>query len=328
MPYDILEQALKLTNVGYLNATAEIYGKDLCKHDKEYAVKQRLDPVKYLSKLVSDPKALLKYMRENKIVLSGSRAAAYFSPSLCEPDSDWDFYIVDDDAVPYPVSNRAKFISFLGSLGAIIVEENMDSSYEQSLNNILTVSTMEITRKRTHKIQIISHTELTNMQAVLSFDISAVQCVITGYCAISAYHLLTKDNNSLWWKSKRMLELKRDLEFEMMGHDNQEECNAYSQLNTLNNRLIKYINRGINILPNSDKSITRSLRDSQSLVIIFEDTKNSTEHILDYCARMKWKQTYQLCTRFLTDTFVNKLSESDVAMFSVLTLEEYKKYPF
>lgn len=164
-------------------------GPNLTAHDVQRYVRARCDPILYLSQLTEHSRPLLAVMASTGVVLTGSRAAEYFNPGLCKADSDWDFFGGGNlDALVRFTKCMQKFGTVWGP-----VLDSCDGGYSKV--DVLTGTL------NGHKVQLICsfrHTFET-MEYILSFHSSIVQCLLSGFCAVSLYDSLSCKKLSLPW---------------------------------------------------------------------------------------------------------------------------------
>ena len=120
-----------------------------------------------------DSKSALKIMRETNTVLSGSRALAYFVPSIRRhvQSSDWDFYV--------PESNRELVHQELLSQGYSLIKEKAATEQFTVVNYHNETGT---------KLQLVCLKPFWTFPACLkNFHSSIVQNVISGFGCYSVY---------------------------------------------------------------------------------------------------------------------------------------------
>ncbi|KUJ23708.1 uncharacterized protein LY89DRAFT_775969 [Mollisia scopiformis] len=160
----------------------------------------KYNPRTYFTTLIDDPDFLLKSMCHANVGLSGSRAAAFFYPHACTPESDWDFYCSGGDVAV------AKFTHLLTSLGAtwgINKKSNKETNeaerkkYGEYSDNFSTVEG----QLNGHSIQVMWDHEIRKgaFQTILEFHSSIVQCFISASCAVSMYHNISSQNQLVAW---------------------------------------------------------------------------------------------------------------------------------
>jgi len=239
MNRDILYSAVKNANIGYLSSTVDVLGKGIGQNIKDGMVHDRLNPITYFGRLTRKPKEILRAMDRYNVVLSGSRAAGYFSPELCTPESDWDFYTAASG------KDIIEFIKVLNRLDIDVdsVDANPEvTDFSLDYNNISHVIRMSCASTG-RSIQLMVCFEATVMAAVLGFDISAVQCIITGRFAVSLYHNLTRDMKAVFWSSRRIHESTTQLRQDNAPMPMIEVRDR--QIEVLSKRRDKYVSRGL-----------------------------------------------------------------------------------
>ena len=291
MSREILAKILEYTNIGYLNITASIVGKGLDIETRNAFIDERLNPKRYLSKLVDNPTELLQMMDKYGIVLSGSRAAAYFTPGMCTEESDWDFYTSSNG------DKIIKFIEYLLSIGICFDSFGDTKStyaglyvmngpeHASTLDCIINMHTRRHTKQR---IQIIVCTLSSIHDTIYAFNISALQCIITGRYAVSLYHKLTRDGRAIRWGEHEISILEMNLKkMESEFHDDIIH-NMKWRIQNKKDWMRKYDDRALEYITYSAYSEmyptipkVRHLRDLGSNVIKFEEYKASDRRHLD-----------------------------------------------
>lgn len=239
MNRDILYSAVKNANVGYLSSTVDVLGKGVEQSVKDGMVHDRLNPITYFGRLTREPEKLLRAMDRYSVVLSGSRAAGYFSPELCTSESDWDFYTAASGG------DVIEFVRVLNRLGVGVdsVDVNLEArDLGLDYNDVSHIVKMSCASTG-QSVQLMVCFGTTVMAAVLRFDISAVQCMITGRFAISLYHNLTKDMKAVFWSSREIHESTTQLRQNNAPMPMIEEQDR--QIEILSKRRDKYMSRGL-----------------------------------------------------------------------------------
>lgn len=320
LPNELIHEILSMVSLRIIHIVAKWLNPNFTVCDILDLIHERHNPITYLSELVDDPKELLIHMQNNLAVLSGSRAAGYFNTNLCSKGSDWDFYVVEyarEDVFDKTKPNLVSFTNYLLSIGMkrVYIEPAYAIDYEDLITGIEQVVTLST--KKGYTVQVISHYDTSNIDRVAQFDLSAVQCMITGYCAISMHHRLTRDNKSIWWKGSRMVQLKTDLakarDYTRQRNVDftEEDENEYKALNAYNNRLIKYINRGVEILLPENESIRRFVGDDKCFIVDFQSYDIYKFQTLEYYPNLQWIDSNELNASLRTETgniYVNRLS--------------------
>lgn len=153
---------------------------------------RRRDPNRYFQELLPDTQKLLRSMIVTGTILSGSRAAGYFYPSACGSDSEWDFYCPG-----YPLS-VARFASSLSEMGVVWKPSprhltNRSVEWDPPKLSILDGYIGSA------RIQLVWRAHSPPMQLVMGLHSSVVQCFLTGYCAVSMYHDLSRKSLTYLW---------------------------------------------------------------------------------------------------------------------------------
>jgi hypothetical protein len=205
LPYEVIERIVGYTNIGDMDEAAlvgSMLSSSLSSAQIAQLMADRKSPVRYLRTLTRHPDKLLEAMRNTKSILAGSRAVAYFSPDACAIDSDWDFYCQGDLIL------GTAFTVALSGLGftwedSVELPGRKDShgseEYPSSgmLFNILrgTVTTKGVT----HNVQVMWIDRRAATTNVIGFHSSLTQCFVSGFCAVSMYHHLTRRQLFFHW---------------------------------------------------------------------------------------------------------------------------------
>lgn len=113
--------------------------------------------------------------------MSGSRAAAYCFKGLDVGDSDWDFFIT------YDMKNIIAMARYL---------RDCQGARWERLKTGLGINLKH--KSRDLKIQLVYWDQKSAMDCVIDFHSSIVQCVITGFAAISLYRETGKGMSYYW----------------------------------------------------------------------------------------------------------------------------------
>ncbi|PMD42334.1 hypothetical protein L207DRAFT_580997 [Hyaloscypha variabilis F] len=159
----------------------------------DQATYHRYDPRPYLRNLVQDPNALLFIMRKWNVILSGSRASAFFYPSASTNSSDWDFYCTGGTAP------AAMFSMALQEMGAEWEYTHVDPDIEEHYAGCFLILRGTL---RGHSVQLMwySRHQIGAFKTIVEFHSSIVQCFISGYCAVSMYHKTSSRNEMMAWE--------------------------------------------------------------------------------------------------------------------------------
>jgi len=167
----------------------------------------RCDPAKYMRNLTDRAEELLCVMGKCGVILSGSRAAEYFCPGVCNTSSDWDFFCHAD---------------VLGVVCFSILMKGIGVEWEALVpgrgNNVRDYPNFTVLRgtlsngDRIHVVQLIFPRHNSPLEAVVKFHSSIAQCFITGYGAFCMYEDLTSSALSLPWcaEDEKRVALARD----------------------------------------------------------------------------------------------------------------------
>ena len=210
---DIVQHILRYTNISDVEHTVTGLMPGVTDANVEECRAFRCNPNIYLRKLTKHSDDLLDVMGELSIVLSGSRAADYFCPGLCNEDSDWDFYCDGSaDAI-------VRFSTYMNRIGVVWQEMPVGASEELQRMHAGTVGGLQrdaetseyqgssvlrgalVEDGTSHTIQLIwdRMRRTSPISQIISFHSSIVQCFISGFCAVSMYDSLTRRNESLAW---------------------------------------------------------------------------------------------------------------------------------
>lgn len=146
-----------------------------------------------------NPEELLRCMCIYNVVISGSRAAEYFSPGLAMIDSDWDFYIGD---------NEQSVLVFMYCLTRMGVQWEHAGSNDFDCNKLhyngLKFNCIKGTINHNNTsigIQPIMYKPLygSPLRYLSAFHSTIVQCYISGASAVCMYSDLTSNHKSLSW---------------------------------------------------------------------------------------------------------------------------------
>jgi hypothetical protein len=153
----------------------------------------------YLSKLTDNPGLLLSAMRDCHVFISGSRAPDFIYGGVCGNASDWDFYGQSCDVT------AARFMCELTKMGVVwsgcVDGTEREIPYEGSFVVMEGNLVSSVSGPEGSKIQFMwtRTTSKSAFQTVVEFHSSVVQCMITGWCAISMYHLVTSKRKIMAW---------------------------------------------------------------------------------------------------------------------------------
>lgn len=193
---DVLCQILENTSVSELRKTAGALIPCISDDDIKRCEHARLNPITYMAQLTKYSKDLLMVMGALGVVLSGSRAANYFYPGLCNNDSDWDFYCDGD------LDSVVRFSTYMERIG---VEwewlSGHDRDQEREYDHCELLRGILCKDGKVHVVQLVWTTYgcKNAVSLILNFHSSVVQCFLTGFCAVSMYESLTSVGKSLAW---------------------------------------------------------------------------------------------------------------------------------
>lgn len=192
---DTLISVLREADIGCIEEKAKAVAPRLPLSEVQYAKSFRLDPFRYFSKLVDDPKTLVDAMSMCGAILGGSRAADYFYPGAASEESDWDFYCNNAR------SNTVMFGLCLEELGVEWETQGRDGNADNGYNGFRVMTGTIASEKQNTTVQLIYSNDLkeSTISMVLGFHSSIAQCFISGFAAISLYGRLTLRGLSLPW---------------------------------------------------------------------------------------------------------------------------------
>lgn len=300
LPYDIVERIISFTNIGYICLTLWTVGRHLEYNDKKRLLYHRTSPINYLSRFTDKPLYLLQIMRRTKTVLSGLRAADYFSPGIATDTSSWDFYC------PNIRDNVAELLSTLECIGYKFIISCKDISYNSYSSSRSYVVNGQ---KQNIKVRVIISNDSTMITTILKHHCSITQCIISGYCAISLYHILWKNSKGVYWPSNIMKRNDYYSSFTILNTQNVENLqnihdisdvskmlsksiiNEYKNYNIELNNYSNYYNIFKDLPSNDSKTSTlRSIYDSKSFVLNFKFKGLVSSNWKDYLLCFIWKQ--------------------------------------
>jgi hypothetical protein len=251
VPREVVANIAMYTNDGDLQSLCDATGRLTIKEANYH----RYDPRPYLQNLVRNPNTLLTAMREWNVVLSGSRASAFFYPSASTNNSDWDFYCTGG------VLAASMFCRALWKMGAVWGTTQREIGDDERYNGSFLILRGTL---RGQSIQLMWYNR-SNMGAfatIVEFHSSIVQCFISGWCAVSMYHKASSQDKMIVWE----LDEVRNPEKKAKA----PRCVA------------KYVKRGFKEIPYSKEAIgvnqnldlpwnTRRISDEGCLVIDFKN---------------------------------------------------------
>ena len=152
---------------------------------------RRVDVVKFMGQLCSDPLELLRAMAYTGTILSGSRASEYFYPGSSCVTSDWDFFCTGS------MIDLVVFVDKLRCMGATNISSFAERVEYGSLSardrhNMGIVKALIRTGGTDFKIQVVHCPEDTPIGVLSRFDLTISQCFISGYCAFSMNSYLSR----------------------------------------------------------------------------------------------------------------------------------------
>ena len=232
--------------------------------NQESILMHRCSPLRLFRELVKDPEELLYVMDDCNVVLSGSRAAGHFFPQATSHASDWDFYV-------HPTFRHfVRFAVYLLSVG--VQWELEDRTAPVYGYRLITLNGTIKTGAHTQRVQLIAHRDgvRSNIDEILHFHSSIVQCFISGFAAVSLHEPLTTSGVSRAWEP-------RD------HYDYYSREKAQSALEKYKTRGIQYVAWKGACNPGTVPGFTvRTLADDHALCIPFEPYLKSEAR----CARV------------------------------------------
>ena len=359
MTYDVYCNILSLSNVGYLENVSLAFSDKLSTEERNKGIHDRLNPFLYLHALTPKPRELMKLMRETKTILGGSRGAAYFYPKVSTKDSDWDFYCLNDSICV------GLLLCYMEGIGCNFDYENKAKISSDEPYHFLTnfaamlIGTIQADSQRPErKIQIIISTSVSNFDAFFEYDSTATQCIFTGFCAISLYHIISKDDKAVRWVTRHEIERRISLassqnrdtslpNLEMLNiSDSSSSVLRYNdpecRMKRLKKRGMTFISyedyHGLSTdiaMPHAEDGKIRSIEDKASYIQSFDAYGIDSSEYKKYTKYMIWKDRLDECTRIYINmykkyephynmtedrkTFIMKIK--DILKFSGLTKE-------
>lgn len=212
VPYDIILSIVQYVPIQKVKMLVSMLSPELSEDDRAEVYHRRSDPLRYFKQLIKNPEELLRCMSMYNVILSGSRAAEYFSPGLIDEDSDWDFYIRNDRRA------AAGFMYCLNRAGVEWVDKSLNIVFKDDPNNeddhssadsvdayidgLISYATGYLYHNgKRNKIQLIRSAEryMCAEYNLGNFHSSIVQCYISGSSAVCMYSHLTSNYKSLYW---------------------------------------------------------------------------------------------------------------------------------
>lgn len=200
--YDILKALLAVTNVGDLNRATIAFENVLSLQQRKEAVIERLNPFLYISKLTPKPNELLQLMRDFKIVLEGLRAADYFYPGVCTDSHTWNFHCPND------ITCVTMFIDYMESIECVFSYYPESSALSLDISGgtientgIVVLNGTIVSSKRfpTRKVRLYVSDCASMIGDITKYNTNIAQCLMTGFCAISLHHIISKANKAVEW---------------------------------------------------------------------------------------------------------------------------------
>lgn len=198
VPYDIISSIVQYVPIQKVKVVVDVLSPELDRSMKDSVYDHRTNPLPYLRQLTDSPEELLRCMLVYNVIISGSRAAEYFSPGITTKGSDWDFYVRND------VCAVSGFMYSLTKMGVIWLDVEAEASDDEGEYKSLEMRCARGTLYRNGKyinIQVIrSKKACVNAAFQLGgFHSTIVQCYISGSSAVCMYSNLTSNYKSLCW---------------------------------------------------------------------------------------------------------------------------------
>jgi len=193
------------TNIGDLdeNLAGELFpGLDGYK-----LVVDREDPVRYLRKFVDKAIEWMTVLLHTNSMISGSTASAFFAPGANTEESDIDIYCPGEDGYIVALTFG---LSKLGVQWDISNEDAEDTdeddnsivdddAYDNMLKSLKIIRGTITTRGIVRKVQVMWAYGKPASSNIVLFHSTITQCFISGFCAVSMYHNLTRLNRFVHW---------------------------------------------------------------------------------------------------------------------------------
>lgn len=237
-------------------------------------------------------------MLHTKAVLGGSRAADFFAPDATTDDSDWDFYIQGS------ITLITAFTLVLSRIGVVweVVEDIANTNKYADLEDE-EVDVLNILRgtlkngKTTHQVQLMWVKGCPALWNIVNFHSSLVQCFISGFCAVSMYHDLTRKQEFCHWgyNSARYRVIQQTTTSVSTSIERHEYMNLYEG-STRRSALAahKYVQRGFRCLRYRTKFVedsliplVRSVGDNKSYIVMLKHCDKHTERDRHYMSIAK-----------------------------------------
>ena len=306
LPCEIIRRIVEVTNIGYVTLTILILGRHLGVDERERLWSARHNPICCVLRLVlSKPLALLSLMRCTKTVLSGSRAVNYFVPGACNDDSDWDFYCENNATSVLAFVTWSRLLDFQWN-EPFNEGPELQKAYDGIGLRLLRGVVYD--RDKANSIQLMWGTGGSVTECVTRFHSTAPQCFISGFCAVSLYHLLTSRSLAVLWEYNDTVTGSsfEDLVAERVAR-NLRAQEKYVW------RGFKYVQRDLYlrlpgvVKPSSDLGVRdRNIGDRECYVVPFSSFMNtgswkeSSTTLLQGLSRMRW-QDIERATRTCRD---------------------------
>ncbi len=246
MPYDIVLNIVRYMPIEITKDVILMINlfPRLTRNDLRNLQASRKDPRYVFNDLVADPDEFMKVLLVSRTILSGSRAAEYFSPGICDNYSDWDFIC------PRDYYYTSYFLYWLVRHGFMYdTDKSRRDAQEYKMECKVLTGYMNY-KEKTHKLNILVPCFDVAPEQVLKFDLSIIQCYIAGYGAVSLNSYLTRYYMSRLWKMENDLATRFNDMHVQCSDSHTTECTRYLGFVEIDCdiRVSKYTNRRVNII--------------------------------------------------------------------------------
>jgi hypothetical protein len=275
LDFDCVDRVFSMSGLklGTMRALARVWGFNNA--EIENLIKRRCSPVPMFAQLVANPEQFRSMMHDCDVVLTSSRAVAFFCPFVGMANADWRF-------VTHPhVSHWLKFAAYLVSMGVKFdFSTGIDdirttgtgggSRSEQEHHSVVkTLSGTLVCKGRHHRIQLAAHLEhprqQSSIQQALQLHFSIDQCLITGFGAVCMYAQQTTVGQSHIWRVG-------DSDDSALRVEHQRQIDSYIEMGVDYTQPRSHVALNPHRIP---EPRLRKLGDAGSLCISFERYANS-----------------------------------------------------
>jgi hypothetical protein len=147
-------------------------------------------PQEYFSILTPKTLEFIHALGSTSTVVSGSRASAYFYPTACTDESDWDLYCSSG------YIGVTRFMYLLEQIGAVWHGAPRDIDLTVGYGSGFSIVQGKLNE---NVLQIIWANNVPAFRHIVEFHSSIVQCFISGFCAVSMYHNVSRKGKLIPW---------------------------------------------------------------------------------------------------------------------------------